>query len=229
MSGVEIVSGAAAIIQLVGYANGIRCCISDLAKKARNPSQSLGDLSNQIKSIIALTKSIKDDSSHPPSTHPAIHRCVDSSTRLAALIDTLRFPVRDDDRVAQRWTRLKVAATWKFKEKEIANIWAEIDRSIAILQLFVSCNNTTVSGKTLEITKRMSEGLSRRTVGGDPALCNSLDGVCRPSSLVLVRMLTFLRWICIAPYNQLQSWWRWPQRCHLGTLDSLAKNRFYGR
>ena len=168
MSGIEVVSGAAAILQLAEYGCRARSCVSEIMKKAQNPFQSLEELSKEAKSISDLAKSINKDASHTPSTKLAIDRCIANSMRLESLLDRLRrFPSSKGACAAQLLGRYKIAAAWQSKEKEISRIWNEIDRSIVILHFFVSYN----SSKALEALK------GTKVAEGDPAFRRHVEGV----------------------------------------------------
>ncbi|KAF2234649.1 hypothetical protein EV356DRAFT_149251 [Viridothelium virens] len=143
MSGLEIIGGAVAIIQLLEYGKRARSCFLDLVKKADNPAESLEELSNYVESIIDHAKSIKAESSELAPIGVALRRCIKNSLALEAMLKKIRLDIAKNGRGKSKG-RIWMVATWKWREKEIENAWNEIHDSITTLQFFVSCGNRNI-------------------------------------------------------------------------------------
>ena len=138
MAGPEIISTVAAILQLVGYGYKVHSCIAALMRKARNQSEILEELSEQVACIIASAELVRSTSSQTSLTEPTTRRCIDKATTLQNRLAAWRMEVPADGRIARK-SRIFGAATWHFREKEITNLWKDIDQSLTLLHFQASC------------------------------------------------------------------------------------------
>ena len=151
MSGIEIIGGVAAILQLIACGERASSCFLDLVKKTHNPSKPLEELSYYIRSIIDRAKSIDTQSPETVPINEALQRCIEKSLALDEILRQLRFDIAKNGQRKSKG-RIRIAAMWKWKEKEIEDVWNEVHRSIATLQFFISCGNR-------DILDRIEQGL----------------------------------------------------------------------
>jgi len=199
MSGFEVFSGVAAIFQLLEYGNRARSCVSDIVKKAKRPSQYLGELSEQVQGIIALAEVVNNEPSHISLTQPAIQKCINDSNALKEILRDLQDPLGKDVAIKLK-ERARLAIAWKGKEKAIEKAWKEIDRSMNILQFLVACNNNNVSSKILDAIGK-SAGFSSfypaSACGGElsSVISSSLLRPCCTANTIRPKCLSILRWL----------------------------------
>ena len=174
MAGPEIVGTVAAIVQLVNYGASVHACITELAKKARNQSEILEELSEQVAGIIASAESIPPASSQASLTELNARRCIDKATALQTRLATWRREASSDGRMISK-SRMLAAAAWRFREKEIANLWKDMRESMELLRFQASC-------KILE-GKNLDSGMSTPSLSTSPYF-NSLPVSFDPSELL---------------------------------------------
>ena len=86
MSGLEVIGGAAAIMQLIINVVQMNSRMKDLLRKARSQSDLLEELSNQVKSIIASAESIPSVSCQASAAVPIARLCADRAIALHRLL-----------------------------------------------------------------------------------------------------------------------------------------------
>ena len=138
MAGPEIIGTVAAVMQLTKYAARMNLCFTELAKKARNQSEILEELAEQVECIITSAQSIALASSQTCTTRPITRRCIDKATALQRLLTKWQVDTPGDGTIKKKSKILVAATTWYLKEREITNLWKEIHQSMVILNFQAS-------------------------------------------------------------------------------------------
>ena len=133
MSGLEVVGGFAAILQLVQAGAQIGSYITEI-KKTRNHAETLKVSSQQVESIMTLAKSCLPSI---PMIEKEARFCMNKAQAFNELLAKWRLEAPQDGKY-KFGRRILAAVEWQSKEKEIISRWKELEGSMKILDFAAS-------------------------------------------------------------------------------------------
>ena len=142
MSGLEFIGSAAAIIQLLEYVIKVRVCIKELAKRARNQSKILDELSNQVDCVIIAAQSVLSAFPLNPLVEQEARNCMDKARAMRELLANCRSEAPKEGRLGA-WSSMMITMSWHAKDRAITSCWKDIKRSIWTLKFAASCKQLT--------------------------------------------------------------------------------------
>ena len=144
MSGLEVIGGAAAVLQLIINVAQLNSRFKNLLKKARYQSEFLEKISIQVTSIITSADTVLSASCQASAEVSIARLCADKAIALRALLTKWHSEATKNHKLSIG-RRYMIAIAWTVREKKIEELWKDINDYMDLLKFHASCK--TIANK----------------------------------------------------------------------------------